>query len=929
MTFIAKQLALPDEQYLQYNWTGRTIKHHRSQIRAVLGFREATLQDSQDLRAWLLQHVLPLDSQIEQLKDVVKERLRSLKIEPPTREQVERLIRSATHTYEENFCASIWAQLSAETLSKIDALLSTDNARGDEQTQSKQSDFNNLKTDPGRTGLDSLLKEIDKLQCIRQLRLPENLFTNISQKVLHHYRQRASAEPPRELRRHPDPIRYTLVAAFCWLRSQEITDSLVELLIQIVHRIGINAERRVDKELINDLKRVNGKNGMLFRIAEASLEHPLELVKDVVYKVVSPKTLQDLVKEYKSTGPTYREKVYTVMRASYLHHYRRMVPQILEVLEFRSNNDTHRPVISALELLKKYTGSTQHYYSPEDEVKIDGVLKSSWRELIVEVDKDGLERVNRVNYEISVLQALRDKLRSKEIWVVGAKRYCNPEEDLPKDFEAQRQTYYQALKQPLEPEAFITRLQQEMSAALWQLDQDIPNNALVKILKRDNGWISVSPFEAQPEPINLVRLKAEIGQRWSMTSLLDILKETDLRIQFTQQFKSVAARESLERSILQKRLLLCLFGLGTNTGLKRICAGIQGENYTDLQYVRRRFIHKEHLRNAIAQVVNSIFQTRVAQIWGEGTTACASDSKKFGSWDQNLMTEWHIRYGGRGVMIYWHVEKKSTCIYSQLKTCSSSEVAAMIEGLLRHDTEMKVDKNYVDSHGQSEVAFALCHLLGFQLLPRLKRIHKQKLYRPQTGQNETYPNLQPVLTRAINWELIRQQYDQMVKYATALRLGTAETDVILKRFNRSNPIHPTYQALAELGKAVKTIFLCQYLQSEALRREINEGLNVVENWNNANSFIFYGKSSEIATNRLEDQEVAVLSLHLLQICLVYINTLMIQRVLSEKQWLDLMKPEDLRALTPLIWSHINPYGLFRLDMNERLQIDSSNELVAG
>jgi TnpA family transposase len=169
----------------------------------------------------------------------------------------------------------------------------------------------------------------------------------------------------------------------------------------------------------------------------------------------------------------------------------------------------------------------------------------------------------------------------------------------------------------------------------------------------------------------------------------------------------------------------------------------------------------------------------------------------------------------------------------------------------------------------------------------------------------------------------------MVKYATALRLGTAETDVILKRFNRSNPIHPTYQALAELGKAVKTIFLCQYLHSEALRREINEGLNVVENWNNANSFIFYGKSSEIATNRLEDQEVAVLSLHLLQICLVYINTLMIQRVLSEKQWLDLMKPEDLRALTPLIWSHINPYGLFRLDMNERLQIDSTNEFEAG
>jgi hypothetical protein len=91
--------------------------------------------------------------------------------------------------------------------------------------------------------------------------------------------------------------------------------------------------------------------------------------------------------------------------------------------------------------------------------------------------------------------------------------------------------------------------------------------------------------------------------------------------------------------------------------------------------------------------------------------------------------------------------------------------------------------------------------------------------------------------------------------------------------------------------------------------------------NSANSFIFYGKNSEIATNRLEDQEIAVLSLHLLQICLVYINTLMMQRILSEKDWLKLMHLDDLRALTPLTWGHINPYGTFRLDLDERLLID--------
>jgi TnpA family transposase len=106
----------------------------------------------------------------------------------------------------------------------------------------------------------------------------------------------------------------------------------------------------------------------------------------------------------------------------------------------------------------------------------------------------------------------------------------------------------------------------------------------------------------------------------------------------------------------------------------------------------------------------------------------------------------------------------------------------MIEGVLRHCTELEVDRQYVDSHGQSVVAFAFTKLLGFQLLPRLKAIHAQRLYRPDTGQPDAYPNLQPVLSRPIDWELIGRQYDEMVKYATAMRLGTADAEAILRRF---------------------------------------------------------------------------------------------------------------------------------------------------
>ena len=156
-------------------------------------------------------------------------------------------------------------------------------------------------------------------------------------------------------------------------------------------------------------------------------------------------------------------------------------------------------------------------------------------------------------------------------------------------------------------------------------------------------------------------------------------------------------------------------------------------------------------------------------------------------------------------MIYWHVEKKSVCIYSQLKRCSSSEVASMIEGVLRHCTEMSVEKQYIDTHGQSEVAFAFSYLLGFNLMPKLKNISKQKLYIPDVGMAENYQNLTPALARPINWELITQQYDQMIQYSTALKQGTADPEAILRRFTKGNITHPTYKALLELGKAVMSI----------------------------------------------------------------------------------------------------------------------------
>ena len=922
---IAEQLGTNNGPILDQAWHSRTGKRHRAEIRVLFGFREPTVADAEEMAAWLRDHAVAHSRDPDYLAGALKAHCRSSSIEPPRPERIDRIVRAAARAYEDRFCETIRDRMMPVTHARLEALLqpvgSEIEAEGMvELSSSARAVINLLRDDPGRASVKSLRQEMAKLDLIRQLDLPPDLFDHTSIQELERYRQRVAVEASFELRRHPEPMRLTWLAAFAYVRGRAITDGLVDLLIETIHHIGARAERKVERELLEDLKRVSGKQNLLFELADAALTNPDGIVREVVYPVVGEQTLRDLVKEWKATGPTYRTTLRTVIRNSYSGHYRQMVPQLLETLSFRSNNEVHQPVICALEIVKRYAGTKLRIFPIEEIVPLEGVVRGLWREAVVETDTQGRSRVNRITYEICLLEALREQLRCKEIWVVGANRYRNPDEDLPTDFEALRTPYYEALNLPLEANRFVLGLQEEMRKALQTLDSGLARNPDVRISDKAGGWIAVTPLTAQPEPANLAALKAEIAEAWPMTSLLDMLKETDLRLNFTDTLRSPTAYENLDRAILRPRLLLCLHGIGTNAGLQRMNAAQHGATYKDLVYVRRRYLTVDRLRRAIAIVTNGTLNARNPAIWGQGTTACASDSKHFGAWDQNLTTQWHVRYGGRGIMIYWHVERKSLCIHSQLKSPSSSEVAAMIEGVIRHCTEMSIDRQYVDSHGQSEVAFAFCHLLGFQLLPRLKAIHLQRLYRPESGRPEAYEHLQPVLTRPIDWDLIRRQYDQMIKYTTALRLGTAETEAILRRFTRTNVQHPTYKALAELGKVIKTIFLCRYLHDENLRREIHEGLNVIEQWNGANDFVFFARRGELVSNRTEDHELSMLALHLLQNCMVYINTLMMQQVLARPHWAGRLTPTDLRAVTPLIWEHVNPYGRFELDMETRLDL---------
>jgi hypothetical protein len=261
--YVAQQIHVPGSAFDFYPWRGGTNDRHRLHIRRFLKIKIGTVAIAQEITVWLAKYILLQEErQFEQLKRIVYERYRELKIEPPQPKRIERLIRSGIRTADEQFYATTMGKLSAQVRSKLDTLLSP--AILPDGTTDNISMLQHLRSEPGATTLDSVLTEIEKLNQIRSLLLPPDLFSQATRKVVSWYRQRVAVEDLPEIRRHPAKIRYTLLSAYCYQREQEIIDTLVDLLINLIHRIEKRAKQTVNKEIIRDVKRIEGKHKLLY-----------------------------------------------------------------------------------------------------------------------------------------------------------------------------------------------------------------------------------------------------------------------------------------------------------------------------------------------------------------------------------------------------------------------------------------------------------------------------------------------------------------------------------------------------------------------------------------------------------------------------------------------------------------------------------------
>jgi len=389
-------------------------------------------------------------------------------------------------------------------------------------------------------------------------------------------------------------------------------------------------------------------------------------------------------------------------------------------------------------------------------------------------------------------------------------------------------------------------------------------------------------------------------------SILEALANTAQWVDWTRHFGLPSRLGSSIKDILDRYVVTTFAygcGLGPTQAARHFAGTVAAE---ELSFVDRRHIDVADLRAGSADLQNLYTQFELARLWGTGESA-AADGTHFETFRDNLLAARHFRYGRTGGVAYRHVADNYIALFSRFIGCGIYEATYILDILQNDLSNIHPKRLHSDSHGQSAHAFALAHLLGIELMPRIRGWKRLRLYRP--GVLKDCPSIAHLFSATINWDRIEAHYPDFMRLAIAIQGGKLSPSAVLARVNSQSSRDPFSRALHELGKAVRTTFLLRWFWDKELRRAIQKATTKVERNHRFSKFLNFGSEGGIRSNNPDDQEKAIVYNELVA------NGVALQTIADQTQALHTLREqgieisrEDLAYLSPYPTSWVKRFG---------------------
>jgi len=887
LEMLSRQLGVSVDRWEGYAKRAQTRSEHFEELQTWLGLRTFGLPD---YRRWAatLAFLAQRTDRGGALAEALVEGLRGESVIVPSVDVIERVCGEALTRGTRRMHEQLVGPVPPESLVALDALLVL--ADG-----SQFSRLSWLREPPGTPRARHILAHLDRLKAVRAIGIPAGTGNALHSGRLAKLAREGAQMTSQHLRDLEPNRRHATLVAVVLDTQATLIDEIIDLHDRYLGAVFSKAKRTHAEQFQNSGKAISDKVRLYSQLGRALLAAKKSGAEPfaAVEKVISWAALEESVTEAEQlAGPAnFDHLAFAVDGYSQLRRY---TPALLESLDFQAA-PAARDVLAAIVVLRDVY-ARQARKIPE--TAPTSFVRKRWVDLVR--TPDGLDRRF---YELCVMSELRNSLRSGDIWVAGSRQHKDFDEYLVPAAVFVKRRADDTLGLPIiaDVEQFLTERTTLLEQQLAVVEKLAAAGELPDAAMTATGHLRITPLT------NMVPDEADALIRASYgllphVKITELLLEVDRWTGFSRHFTHLKSGQPAHDTTL---LLTAVLSDAINLGLRKMAEASPGATVTKLGWLQAWHVRDETYAAALAEIINAQSQQPFAARWGQGTTS-SSDGQNFKAGGRGLFAgHVNLKYGQEpGVQFYTHISDQYAPFHSTVISATVRDSTHVLDGLLYHESDLRIEEHYTDTAGFTDHVFALTHLLGYRFAPRIRGLADKRLYIP--GKSDSYPTLKPLIGGIINTKIIHAHWDDILRLTTSIKTGTVTASLMLRKLGSYPRQNGLATALRELGRLERTLFTLDWMQNPELRRRVQTGLNKGEARNALARAVFFNRLGELRDRSYDNQRHRASGLNLLTAAITLWNTVYLDHALTTTG-----HPTNdplLDHLSPLGWEHINLTG---------------------